>query len=58
MQEIEEVQATGADLVELRLDYVKDLNLEDPEAQIQTLLNASKKAELPAIITLRPGWEG
>ena len=44
--------------MELRLDYVKDLNLEDPEAQVQLLLDASKKAELPAIVTLRPSWEG
>ena len=53
-----EIQAAGADVVELRLDYLEDLNLEDPEAQIQRLLDACKKAELPAIITLRPGWEG
>ena len=44
--------------MELRLDFVKDFNLEDPEAQIQSLLDASKRAELPAIVTLRPSWEG
>ena len=58
MQEIEEVRAAGAGVIELRLDYLKDLDLEDPEAQIQALLGASRQAELPAIITLRPGWEG
>lgn len=45
-------------MVELRLDYLKDLDLEDPEAQIQSLLDASRRAELPAIVTLRPSWEG
>lgn len=52
------MRAAGADIVELRLDYVRDLNLEDPEQQLQAVIQASKKAELPAIVTLRPAWEG
>lgn len=58
MQEVEEVKKAGADLVELRLDYLGDLDLEDPEPQIHKLLEACKQAQLPAIVTFRPSWEG
>lgn len=50
--EIKEAEAGGADVVELRLDFLGSL---DPERDIRALLDA---CSVPAIVTLRPTWEG
>jgi 3-dehydroquinate dehydratase len=50
--EIKEAEAGGADIVELRLDFLKNLN---PVADVRALLDA---CSVPAIVTLRPKWEG
>jgi hypothetical protein len=42
----------GADLVEIRLDYLAHFN---PATDLAKLLNA---CPLPAIVTYRPTWEG
>jgi 3-dehydroquinate dehydratase/shikimate dehydrogenase len=42
----------GADLVEIRLDYLAHFN---PSTDITKLLAASP---LPVIVTFRPTWEG
>lgn len=50
--ELREAFACGADIVELRLDFLMDL---DVEKHIVRLLAASR---LPVIATCRPEWEG
>lgn len=50
--EFREAFSTGADIVELRMDFLTDL---DPEKDIRRLLTASR---LPVIMTCRPDWEG
>ena len=57
-QEIAEAKRIGAEVVELRLDFQEDLDLQNPGPQIQEQLSACKQAGMPAIITLRPQWEG
>ena len=47
-----EALEAGADVVELRLDFLKDFK---PENDMETLL---KGIELPCIVTYRPVWEG
>lgn len=42
----------GADLVELRLDFLNNL---DPPQHLQTLI---KHRPLPTLVTYRPSWEG
>lgn len=58
LQEIQEAKEAGADVIELRLDYLKDLNAEAPEEGLKKLIDTSKAVGLPAIVTLRPVWEG
>lgn len=48
----------GAEVAELRLDFQLDLDVQNPGPQIQEQLSACKQAGLPAIVTLRPEWEG
>lgn len=43
---------SGADVLELRLDFYKDFTSTD---QLQKLMDA---CELPYIVTYRPSWEG
>lgn len=50
--EFREAFSTGADIVELRMDFLTDL---DPEIDIQRMLTASR---LPVVVTCRPDWEG
>ena len=50
--ELREAYSSGADIVELRLDYLQDC---DPEQDLESLLAAS---QLPVIVTCRPDWEG
>lgn len=52
LQEIEQIAKGGADIVELRLDFMIDFNA---EKDIPALLGASS---IPAIVTYRPVWEG
>lgn len=52
LEEIEQIAKGGADIVELRLDFLTDLNA---EKDIPALLSSSR---LPAIVTYRPVWEG
>jgi 3-dehydroquinate dehydratase/shikimate dehydrogenase len=52
LDEIKEAEANGVDIIELRLDYITDLN---PERDLEVLMAA---CTLPYIITYRPKWEG
>ena len=52
LAEIKEAEAAGVDIVELRLDFLKDF---DPELHLERLLKA---CTLPYIVTYRPTWEG
>lgn len=58
LQDIELAKSLGAEVVELRLDFLKDLDLENPKPQLQQQLDACKQAGLQAIVTFRPAWEG
>lgn len=50
--QVELAKAQGADVAELRLDYLEEF---DPETDLQVLISESV---LPVIITMRPTWEG
>jgi hypothetical protein len=50
--EIQEAAASGVDIIELRLDFLTDL---DPELHLQRIISS---CPLPYIITYRPVWEG
>jgi 3-dehydroquinate dehydratase/shikimate dehydrogenase len=52
LAEAQEAVANGADIVELRLDYLEQFS---PEEDLPRLL---KQCPLPAIVTYRPIWEG
>lgn len=58
LEEIKQAASYGADLVELRLDFLKDLDLVNPRPTLNALLDACKAAGLQAIVTFRPEWEG
>ncbi|KAF8401566.1 hypothetical protein HHK36_012508 [Tetracentron sinense] len=47
-----EAKASGADLVEIRLDFIKNLS---PRRDLEILI---KESPLPTLITFRPTWEG
>ena len=46
--------AAGAEMLELRLDYLKDPTLE----AVDQIVSNTKKLQLPMIATCRPSWEG
>lgn len=50
--EMKEAIQNGADIVEIRLDFIQDL---DAAGDIPRLVQAS---DLPCIVTFRPSWEG
>ena len=52
LDEAQEAIAAGADIVELRIDYLTDFH---PESDLPQLLNG---CSIPAIVTYRPSWEG
>lgn len=52
LSEAQEAVAAGADIVELRIDYLEAFN---PETDLRQLL---KECPLPSIVTYRPNWEG
>ena len=52
LEEAQEALAAGADIAELRLDYLEAL---DPDADLPRLLQG---CPMPAIVTYRPTWEG
>ncbi len=52
LAESQEALAAGADIVEIRLDYIENFN---PEADLPRLLET---CPLPVIVTFRPTWEG
>lgn len=52
LAEAEEAKRAGADIVELRIDYLESFS---PEADLPVLI---QKCGLPAIVTYRPTWEG
>lgn len=56
--EIEEACDLGADAIELRLDFLQDLKMNDPGPVLNALLAKCKQLDRPAIVTLRPDWEG
>jgi len=51
LAEMQEAAATGVDVLELRLDFIKDF---DPEQHLAKLMSA---CTIPYIITYRPTWE-
>ena len=55
LDEIKQAAAAGADVIELRADYLTELNA---ETDVRTLLDACAAVGLPAIFTYRPTWEG
>jgi 3-dehydroquinate dehydratase len=58
LEEIKEAAEFGADTVELRIDFLKDLDLMNPKPTLTALLDACKAAGLQALVTFRPEWEG
>jgi 3-dehydroquinate dehydratase type I len=58
LKEIEEACGLGADAVELRLDFLQDLDVKDPGPTLRALLAKCKELDRPAIVTFRPEWEG
>lgn len=52
LDELREAEAAGADVVELRVDFLDSFA---PSADLPTLLAGTR---LPAIVTYRPNWEG
>jgi hypothetical protein len=51
LAEMQEATGTGVDILELRLDFIKDFN---PEQDLERLMKA---CTIPYIITYRPTWE-
>eukprot|EP00955_Chlamydomonas_euryale_P080770 363471-Chlamydomonas_euryale.AAC.3 len=51
MQEMDQAATTGVDILELRLDFIKDY---DTERDLRKIM---KHAKLPYIVTYRPTWE-
>lgn len=52
LSEIMEAVAAGVDVVELRLDFIKEF---DVESDLQKIMLA---CPIPYIVTYRPKWEG
>lgn len=52
LDEAREAKNAGADVVELRLDFLEDF---DPSRDLEEMIEAF---ELPCIVTYRPSWEG
>ncbi len=52
IEEIREAQATGVDLIELRLDFIQGF---EPPRDLEPILQA---CTIPYIVTYRPVWEG
>lgn len=52
LAEIGEATAAGVDIIELRLDFLREFN---PEADLKALMEA---CTIPYIVTFRPTWEG
>lgn len=55
--EIEEAKKAGADIVELRLDFIPTIQ-ENAQKEIPILLQACQLLDVPCIVTYRPTWEG
>jgi hypothetical protein len=55
LAEIKEIASSGADLVELRLDLIKDFS---PSRDLDVVLDAAKKSGLQFVVTCRAAWEG
>ncbi len=51
LAEMDQASTTGVDVLELRLDFIKDY---DTERDLRRIMKASK---LPYIVTYRPTWE-
>ena len=56
--DIREATDAGADVVELRLDFLQDLDLQHPANQLQDAVSFARGLGLETILTLRPKWEG
>ena len=52
LAEIKEAEASGVDVIELRLDFIQGF---EPERDLEALMAA---CTLPYIVTYRPKWEG
>ena len=55
LEEIKRAAEAGADVIELRADYLTSF---EPENDVKQLLDACAAVQLPAIFTYRPAWEG
>jgi 3-dehydroquinate dehydratase len=51
LKEMDEACSTGVDILEIRLDFIKDF---DTERDLKRIMSHSK---LPYLITYRPKWE-
>ena len=58
ISEINEAADLGATIVELRIDFLKDIDLSHPAPTLTSLLKACEAANVPALVTFRPAWEG
>ena len=56
--EIREAADLGATIIELRIDFLKDMDLQDTAPTLTSLLKACKGAGVPSLVTFRPAWEG
>ena len=56
--DIREAADAGADAVELRLDFLQDLDLQQPASQLQDAVSFAHELGIKTILTLRPKWEG
>ncbi len=54
----QEAASVGAELVELRMDFLTDFDMAQPENVLQQLFTACRDAEVVPIVTIRPKWEG
>ena len=57
-QEVAQASTAGASAVEVRLDFCRDLDLDHPAAQLQSLIDACRQQQLVSVLTCRPSWEG
>lgn len=55
MDEAVEAKNAGCDVVELRLDFLKDF---DPARDLEEMIRSFEALGLPCVVTYRPSWEG
>ncbi len=55
MRPLLQAKAAGADIVELRIDFLEKFS---PETDLLRLVGIQQSIEAPIIVTYRPAWEG